>query len=72
MVLTRKTLIAGRYIPHPTMMYRHSRYANRLIAKIIVWLMAEILLTFLGLDDLADYSEFVYERPISVLIGQTK
>ena len=33
---------------------------KKLIAKIVIWLTAEILLSFLGLDDLADYSEFVY------------
>ena len=31
---------------------------NKLIAKIVIWLAAEILLNFLGMDDLADYSEF--------------
>jgi hypothetical protein len=29
--------------------------------KAIVWLTAEILLTIVGLDNLADYSEFVFE-----------
>lgn len=32
---------------------------NKLIAKLIIWITAEILLSFLGLDDLADYSEFI-------------
>ena len=27
--------------------------------KIIAWLFLEILLNFLGIDDLADYSEFM-------------
>ena len=35
---------------------------NKLIAKIVIWLAAEILLNFLGIDDLADYSEFVFEN----------
>lgn len=35
---------------------------KKLLAKIIVWLAAEILLNFLGLDTLADYSEFVFDR----------
>jgi short-subunit dehydrogenase len=30
--------------------------------KVIVWLAAEIILNCVGLDDLADYSEFVFER----------
>ncbi len=35
---------------------------KKLLAKIIVWLAAEILLNFLGLDNLADYSEFLFVR----------
>ena len=35
---------------------------KKLLAKAAVWLMAEILLTLLGLDDLADYSEFIFEK----------
>ena len=30
--------------------------------RVIVWLAAEIILNCVGLDDLADYSEFVFER----------
>lgn len=33
-----------------------------LLVKIIVWLVAEILFTCLGLDDIADYSEFLAEK----------
>lgn len=32
------------------------------LMKVIVWLAAEIILNCVGLDDLADYSEFVFER----------
>ncbi|MDJ0589801.1 MAG: hypothetical protein QNJ72_07365 [Pleurocapsa sp. MO_226.B13] len=32
------------------------------ISRIIIWLAAEIILNCVGLDDLADYSEFVFER----------
>ncbi|VEP15474.1 conserved hypothetical protein [Hyella patelloides LEGE 07179] len=42
---------------------------HKLITKLLVWLTAEILLNFLGLDDLADYSEFVYERPTLTFIS---
>ena len=35
---------------------------NKVIAKILIWLVAEILLNFVGIDDLADYSEFVFEN----------
>lgn len=34
---------------------------NKLIAKTVIWLAAEILLNCLGMDDLADYSEFIFE-----------
>ena len=33
-----------------------------LLLKSILWLFAEIFLNVLGVDDLADYSEFVFER----------
>ncbi len=39
------------------------------LARTAVWLAAEILLNFLGLDDLADYSEFVFERDAIVFLG---
>ena len=29
--------------------------------RLAIWLGTEILLSFLGLDDLADYSEFLFE-----------
>jgi TctA family transporter len=32
------------------------------LMKAMVWLAAEIILNCVGLDDLADYSEFVFER----------
>ena len=34
---------------------------TRLLLKITVWLCAEVALTVLGLDDLADYGEFVFQ-----------
>ena len=34
---------------------------SKLLLKTVVWLGAEIALTCLGLDDLADYSEFVFQ-----------
>ena len=30
--------------------------------KTLIWLAAEIILTFVGMDDLADYSEFLSVR----------
>ena len=41
---------------------------QKLLTKIILWLGMEILLNTMGLDDLADYSEFLgnYKRLISI------
>jgi hypothetical protein len=38
------------------------------LIRATVWLAAEIILNCVGLDDMADYSEFVFERPIIVSI----
>ncbi len=38
-----------------------------LLIKGIIWLASEILLTLVGLDDLADYSEVVFEKNILYL-----
>ena len=46
-----------------------STSGKKLLAKIIIWLVAEILLNLLGLDDMADYSEFVFERNVVTLNG---
>ncbi|VEP14943.1 conserved membrane hypothetical protein [Hyella patelloides LEGE 07179] len=35
---------------------------KKLISRIAFWLIAEIILNLLGLDNLADYSEFVFEK----------
>ena len=35
---------------------------NKLIVKTVIWLASEILFNFVGTDDLADYSEFVFEK----------
>ncbi len=36
-------------------------YWPKLLLKILFWLSAEIALSCLGLDDLADYSEFLLQ-----------
>ncbi|ESA33844.1 hypothetical protein N836_32345 [Leptolyngbya sp. Heron Island J] len=36
-------------------------YWPKFLLKILFWLSAEIALTCLGLDDLADYSEFLLQ-----------
>ena len=33
-----------------------------LLTKTIIWLVAEILLNSIGIDTLADYSEFVFDK----------
>lgn len=35
---------------------------RKLFVKISFWLASEIVLNFLGIDDLADYSEFIFEN----------
>jgi hypothetical protein len=37
------------------------------LVKVIIWLVLEIVLNFLGIDDLADYSEFIFERDVIVI-----
>ena len=48
---------------------------EKLIIKLIIWLSAEVILNLIGLDDLADYSEFIFEKqtiivPICVQKGK--
>ena len=40
---------------------------RKLIIKAFVWLIAEIILNYLQIDDLADYSEFIFERHVPLL-----
>ncbi|MDJ0844764.1 MAG: hypothetical protein QNJ08_11055 [Crocosphaera sp.] len=35
---------------------------KKLLTRLFLWLLFEISLTCLGLDDLADYGEFIFER----------
>lgn len=51
------------------MSYKQRHLFNRkqmLVARVCIWLLAEIWLNYLGLDDLADYSEFLFERHVVV------
>ncbi|MGB5634911.1 MAG: hypothetical protein WBM44_03985 [Waterburya sp.] len=43
---------------------------SQLVLKIIVWLFAEMYLTVLGLDNLADYGEFVFQYKALVTIAE--
>ena len=38
-------------------------YWHKLLAKLFFWLMAEVVLNTVGLDNMADYSEFLYAHP---------
>ena len=40
---------------------------KKLIVKTTLWLTVEIILNLLGLDNLADYSEFIYEHKLAGL-----
>jgi hypothetical protein len=43
---------------------------QKLLIKTSFWLATEIILNLVGIDDLADYSEFVYEnKNFGVKIG---
>lgn len=42
---------------------------QKVFVKTTVWLTAEVLLSLLGIDDLADYSEFIFERHFTVTSG---
>ena len=37
---------------------------KKVLTKTIVWIIAEVCLNSLGLDNLADYSEFIFEREV--------
>lgn len=42
---------------------------KKLFLYIFITLVSEILLSFLGIDDLADYSEFIFEKYSPVLLS---
>ncbi len=39
---------------------------KKILLKTTIWLAVEIMLNLLGLDNLADYSEFIYELKFGV------
>lgn len=41
-----------------------------LFVKVITWLLAEVVLNFVGLDNLADYSEFLFEHELGIISTQ--
>ncbi|WP_287254865.1 hypothetical protein [Moorena sp. SIO4E2] len=42
---------------------------KKLLVKLTLWLIVEVGLNLMGLDDIADYGEFVFERNSTVLIS---
>ncbi len=38
------------------------------VFNLILWVVVEIILNIVGIDDLADYSEFLFEHPVHVQI----
>lgn len=40
---------------------------KKMVVKITVWVVAEIILNLIGLDNLANYTEFVYEQDMVIL-----
>lgn len=43
---------------------------STLVLKIIIWLSGEIYLTAIGLDNLADYSEFIFQCRVLAPISE--
>ncbi len=39
---------------------------QKLLIKTCIWLIGEIILNLIGIDDLADYSEFLFENKASL------
>lgn len=42
------------------------------VLKVGIWLVAEVLLNVYGLDNLADYSEYIFERHYGVGTAQVQ
>ena len=43
---------------------------KRMWVKASIWLVTEIILNLLGLDNLADYSEFIFEQEVTFAMSQ--
>lgn len=44
-------------------------YWQKLFILTFLWLSSELFLGFLGLDDLADYGEFVFgQKPVQLIV----
>ncbi len=45
---------------------------RKLLIIITIWLCSEVVLTLIGLDDLADYGEYLFEKPVLLTSSLTK
>ncbi|MDJ0702970.1 MAG: hypothetical protein QNJ46_06775 [Leptolyngbyaceae cyanobacterium MO_188.B28] len=43
---------------------------RELLLKTSIWITAEIMLSLIGLDNLADYSEFIFQNRVMPHIGE--
>lgn len=43
---------------------------RELLLKTSIWLSAEIMLSLIGLDNLADYSEFIFQHRVMTQISE--
>ena len=46
----------------------NGRQARQWVFKLVLWFAIEVILNVAGIDDLADYSEFLFEHPIHVQV----
>ena len=51
---------------HLTLLIKKIIMWKQSLSRIIIWFAAEVILNCVGLDDLADYSEYVFERNATV------
>jgi hypothetical protein len=42
--------------------------ARQWVFNLILWVVVEVILNIAGIDDLASYSEFLFEQPIHVQV----
>jgi hypothetical protein len=45
--------------------------ARQWVFNLIIWVVIEVILNIVGIDDLASYSEFLFERSIHVQVIAT-
>jgi hypothetical protein len=43
---------------------------KRLLLEITIWIVAEVVLSLFGMDNLADYGEFVFQDKAQILMAE--